>query len=368
MRIALLTLTRGTVSGGYKKYLDQLVPRLRTQPEVERVDLFVPPQMAGPGNTAWPENDDLHLFRELKRMVVALEPDVIFIPTATLLRVGRLPSVVMVHNMEPLEVPFNGNGLPDAMKNVLRATAARYACWRADRVIAVSHHVRNWLHQHWEVPAEKIGIINPGVDSPVPGELPMPEALAPVAGTRFLFTAGSIRPARGLEDAIEALVKVPADVRLVIAGTVDPGAEHYREKVGRLARELGVESRILWAGHLDRTGMSWCFRNAAFFVMTSRAEACPNIVLESMAEAAPTVSTDHQPMPELLGDAALYYRERDAVHLAERLNEALAAPAGAWTEMGQRARARTSAYNWDNTARETVAELQQAIDRCASST
>jgi glycosyltransferase involved in cell wall biosynthesis len=114
--------------------------------------------------------------------------------------------------------------------------------------------------------------------------------------------------------------------------------------------------------------MSWCFRNAAFFVMTSRAEACPNIVLESMAEAAPTISTDHQPMPELLGDAALYYRERDAMHLAERLNEALAAPDGAWTEMGQRARARTSAYNWDNTARETVAELQQAIDRCASST
>lgn len=368
MRIALLTLTRGTVSGGYKKYLDRLVPLLRTQPEVERVDLFVPPKMAGPGNTPWPQNDDMRGFRELKRMVAELRPDVIFIPTATLLRVGRLPSVIMVHNMEPLEVPFNGNRMPEAMKNVLRATAARYACWRADRVIAVSHHVRNWLHQHWNVPAEKIGIINPGVDAAVTTELPVPEALAPVEGTRFIFTAGSIRPARGLEDAIRALASIPQDVRLVIAGTVDRGAEQYREKVGQLARDLGVESRVLWAGHLDRAGMSWCFRNAAFFVMTSRAEACPNIVLEAMAEAAPTISTDHQPMPELLGDAAVYYHERDASHLAQRLNEALAAPAGSWTEMGQRALARTSAYNWANTARETVAELQQAIDRCASST
>jgi glycosyltransferase involved in cell wall biosynthesis len=196
----------------------------------------------------------------------------------------------------------------------------------------------------------------------------MPAALAPVAGTRFIFTAGSIRPARGLEDVIRALANVPADVKLVIAGTVDRGAEHYRDKVGRLASDLGVESRILWAGHLDRTGMSWCFRNAAFFVMTSHAEACPNIVLEAMAESAPTVSTDKQPMPELLGDAALYYRERDAMHLSERLNEALAAPAGSWKAMGERARARTSAYNWANTARETVGELQSAIDRCASFT
>lgn len=368
MRVALLTLTRGTVSGGYRKYLDRLVPLLREQPEIEHLDLFVPPKMAAPGMTPWPVNDDMRGFRQLKRMVLELKPDVIFIPTATLLRVGNLPVVTMVHNMEPLEVPFNGNRTREAVKNVLRATFARYACWKSDRVIAVSQHVRNWLHRNWDVPNEKIGVINPGVDPAVPEELPMPAALAPFAGSRFLFTAGSIRPARGLEDVIQALANVPADVKLVIAGTVDRGAEQYREKVGRLARELGVESRILWAGHLDRTGMSWCFRNAAFFVMTSRAEACPNIVLESMAEAAPAVSTDHQPMPELLGDAALYYRERDAAHLAERLNEALAAPAGSWTEMGLRARSRTSAYNWANTARETVGELQLAIDRCASST
>lgn len=368
MKVALLTLTRGTVSGGYRKYLERLVPLLREQPEVERVDLFVPPKMAAPGMTPWPANDNVRGFPQLKQMVLERQPDVIFIPTATLLRVGKLPAVTMVHNMEPLEVPFNGNRAPEAMKNMMRATLARYACWKSDRVIAVSQHVRNWLQRNWDVPAEKIGIINPGVDPAVTTELPMPAALAPVAGSRFLFTAGSIRPARGLDDVIQALAAVPADVKLVIAGTVDPGAEHYREKMGRLAQQAGVESRILWAGHLDRSAMSWCFRNAQFFVMTSHAEACPNIVLEAMAEAAPTVSTDKQPMPELLGDAALYYRERDAAHLAERLNEALAAPAGSWTEMGLRARSRTSAYNWANTARETVAELQLAIDRCASST
>lgn len=368
MRVALLTLTRGTVSGGYRKYLDRLVPILRTRPEVERVDVVVPPQMAGPDVLTWPANDNLRGFSVLRRLVAALRPDVIFVPTATLVRVGRVPVVTMVHNMEPLEVPFDGNRLREGTKNIVRAAAARYACWRSDRVIAVSEHVRAFLLDRWQIAPEKIGVVHPGVDPAIPAELSAPPALAAVAGGRFLFTAGSIRPARGLEDVIDALGSLPEDVRLVIAGTVDRGAEHYREAVGRLARERGVESRISWAGHLDRSGMSWCFRNASFFVMTSHAEACPNIVLEAMAEGTPSISTDKQPMPELLGDAALYYRARDAAHLAERLTMALAAPAGFWQDMGERGRMRSVAFNWEETARRTVFELQQAIERCASFT
>ena len=360
MKVALLTLTRGTVSGGYRKYLDRLVPLLRAQPEIEDVTLYVPPKMAAPDVTVW------NSVGELRRLVAAARPDAIFIPTATLLRVGRIPAVTMVHNMEPLEVPFDGNSLKDGMKNVVRSAASRYACLRSDRVIAVSKHVRDFLQDRWHISPEKIGVVHPGVDAPLTTEVQMPAALAPVAGGRFLFTAGSIRPARGLEDVIHALGSLPADVKLVIAGSVDRGAEHYREKIGRLMRERGVESRVLWAGHLDRAGMSWAFRNAAFFVMTSHVEACPNIVLEAMAEAAPTVSTDKQPMPELLGDAAVYYRARDAAHLAEQLDAALAKPAGSWKEMGERARARTGAFDWEATARGVIAELRQAIDSCAS--
>lgn len=360
MKVALLTLTRGTVSGGYRKYLDRLVPLLRTQPEIDDVTSFVPLQMAAPDVTVY------RSLRELRPLVAAARPDVIFVPTATLFRVGRIPVVTMVHNMEPLEVPFNGNSSKDAMKNIVRATASFYACLRSQRVIAVSKHVRDFLQNRWRISSKKIGVVHPGVDPAVATNAQMPAALAPVAGGRFLFTAGSIRPARGLEDAIHALASIPEDVKLVVAGSVDRGAEHYREGLDRLMAERGVTARVIWAGHLDRNGMSWCFRNAEFFVMTSHVEACPNIVLEAMAEAAPSISTDKQPMPELLGDAALYYRARDAAHLAEQLNAALAKPAGSFREMGERARGRSVAFNWEATARGTIAELQQAIDQCAS--
>ncbi len=53
--------------------------------------------------------------------------------------------------------------------------------------------------------------------------------------------------------------------------------------------------------------------------MTSRAEACPNTVLEAMAHGAVSISTDQQPMPEFYGESAAYYRATDAAQLASQI-------------------------------------------------
>lgn len=362
MKIAVVALTRGNASGGNRKHLGRLVPLLREQPEVERLDLFVPPQMAGESDRTWPPHDELRGFRELRRALVSLRPDVVFIPTARMLWVPGVPVVTMVRNMEPLEIPFGGNAVAEGLRNVVRAAAARKACRQSDRVIAVSDHVRDFLVERWQIPDDRIGVVYHGVDIAAEEDgVATPAALASVEGSRFLFTAGSIRPARGLEDLIAALPSVASDVRLVIAGSVDRGAEPYARRMRRLADEGGVTSRVVWAGQLDHAAMSWCFRRAALFVTTSRAEACPNTVLESMAHGAVAVSTDHPPMPEFFTDTALYYRERDPLDLSLRIAEALALSKDARARLRDRAIARARRFTWQATARATIAELQHAI-------
>lgn len=359
MKIALVTLTRGKVSGGFRKYLDHLVPLLRAQSGVE-VEVFVPAQMAGAGERSWPERDELRRFRVLKQRVAEIEPDVVFIPTARTLRVGLVPVVMMVRNMEPLEVPFGGNTILEGFKNIARATAARSACRDADRVIAVSRHVHRFLTERWRVPADRVGMVYHGVD-PASGDVEPPAAANAIAGRRFLFTAGSIRPARGLEDVIRAMSSVPEGVDLMIAGSVDRGAEHYEAAMRKLAGELGVSSRIVWAGQLDARAMAWCFRNAEAFVMTSRAEACPNVVLEALTQGSLSISTTHPPMPEFFEDAAVYYRERDSGSLAARIMEILAVPVDERHRRKEAARARAALYPWAATARATIEELRLAM-------
>jgi glycosyltransferase involved in cell wall biosynthesis len=274
----------------------------------------------------------------------------------------------MVRNMEPLTVPFGGNALPEAARNLARAYVARRACRRADRVLAVSQHVKDFLTGRWHVPAGKVGLVYHGAERLVPAsEAVRPAALDGLGPGGFVFTAGSIRPARGLEDLIRALAPTDATRQpapaLVIAGRADAGTRAYGERMRRLAERLRVASRIVWAGQLGPPEMAWCYDHCAAFVMTSRAEACPNTALEAMAHGCQIVSTRQPPMPEFFGEAALYYQPGDPAGLARQLARAVTTPPE--PERGRRDAARGLAdrFRWADTAERTIGELARAVAR-----
>jgi len=370
VRIAIVNVTAGNFSGGYLKYLQQLLPLLRADRRVERLDVFVPPHTrtklmldSVPLRT-WPEGDPLWGFRELRRQLRLSNPDVVFVPTARWVSCGRIPVVTMVRNMEPLEVPFAGNSLAAGLKNVARAFVARRACDRSTRVIAVSNHVRDFLVDRWRIDRTKIGVVSHGVERIAEcGPSTVPSALAARESAPFIFTAGSIRPARGLEDIIEAFAAV-REIRprlaLVIAGESDTDSRSYRHRLARRANELGVADRVVWAGSLSRPAMWWCFEACSAFVMTSRAEACPNTALEAMSRGCLCISVDHPPMPEFLGATALYYPAGDVARLTRRLSSVLTGDAESFSVLRAAAVRRAAEFDWGTTARRTISELQLA--------
>lgn len=363
MKLAVVNLTGGGFSGGYRKYLRRMVPLLSQHPRVERLDVFVPPQsmrnvadFAIPLRT-WPADDARSGFAQLKRDLHALRPDVVFIPTARHIDLGAIAVVAMVRNMEPLLVPFGGNPLTEALRNLARAAAARRAVRRARRVIAVSGFVRDFLVERWRIDPRRVGVVPHGVD---------PLAAQPNRDEKDsgpLFTAGSIRPARGLEDAIRALaiLKKRRTVKLVIAGAPDGPMLRYAARLRRLAASLGVDRDVDWAGQLAENAMTDAMRGCAAFVMTSRAEACPNLALEAMSAGCATVSVDHRPMPEFFGDAALYYRAGQVDQLAQQLLRVLEVPGPAMTALRDAAQSRAAQFTWSRTAEQTIAELERAI-------
>jgi glycosyltransferase involved in cell wall biosynthesis len=330
VKVAMVNLTSGGLSGGYRKYLDQIVSRMREHTSVERLDVFVPAGVTPNSRTeqayeTWPAQDGMRGFVSLRARLAELKPDVVFVPTARWVDFGGTPTVVMVRNMEPLERPFAGNTPLEALRNVFRARAAKQACLRADRVIAVSRHVREHICETWNLPHDKVGVVYHGIESAPPA----PSLVRPSRHTSdhfasTLFTAGSIRAARGLEDVVKALAILKREgsaLRLAIGGKPDPSSEHYLRSIEKLAASLGVQDDITWLGHLSATEMSWCFTKAFAFVMTSRCEACPNTALEAMAHGSLCISTDNPPMPEFFEDSALYYGAGDASALAARLRQ-----------------------------------------------
>jgi glycosyltransferase involved in cell wall biosynthesis len=129
----------------------------------------------------------------------------------------------------------------------------------------------------------------------------------------------------------------------------------------RMAERLGISDAILWAGQLDEGAMAWAYDRCAAFVVTSRAEACPNVALEAMSHGALIVSTSQEPMPEFFADSAAYYRPEDAADLAARVADIPAETSAVAALRRDGARARARGFVWSRTAEETVAQLRLAI-------
>jgi glycosyltransferase involved in cell wall biosynthesis len=150
------------------------------------------------------------------------------------------------------------------------------------------------------------------------------------------------------------------ELRIVIAGKADAATIRYDADMHRLASRLGVAGKIVWPGHLAQSEMAWAFERCAAFVVTSRAEACPNIALEALSHGAPVVSTSQEPMPEFFKDTATYYQPEDADMLAARVNELVAEPAPSASRRREAARARAAEFPWARPAEQTIAQLELA--------
>ena len=105
-----------------------------------------------------------------------------------------------------------------------------------------------------------------------------------VSGPKVALSVGGLTAYRGVEAALHALAR-PEGVqwRLVIVGAESD--RRYVERCRYLASSLGVQERVDWRGQLSQAALRSEMRRCAVILVTSRAESCPNTLLEAAAIA-----------------------------------------------------------------------------------
>lgn len=351
------------MSPGYRNYLIGLTTRLRALPSVGALEIFTSRRSLMAADPAVAANGTSTSTRSIRRAVRAFGADIVLSPAARAFRCSPIPTVAMVWNMEPLQAPRAGNTIREVIRNLAR----RAAIWRGARKARLIHVpsglVLRFLVERWHIPPEKIRLVPLAAEPPLGGSDAHPPAGVPV-GVPFIFTAaGSLRPARGVGDGIDALaVLARRGVRptLVIAGAATHGTTAFVTMLRDRARVAGVADQIVWAGHLDRSQMAWCFMNAEMFIATTRAEALSVLLLEALTYRCKTVATDVETAREVFGDSALYYRPGDGASLAEAI---IAMAASDESETARRREAsdrQAVAFDWDTVTTGMLSLLQEA--------
>jgi len=214
---------------------------------------------------------------------------------------------------------------------------------RAKRAIAVSDYARRALS--FGLARQKISVVPHGVD---PAYGPPPDG---AKRGKFLLAVGDIYVQKNYLMLIEALAiarRIHPDLTLKIAGA-NVGDEYPGQVMDAISRH-GLEDAIEMLGSVDRDRLAGLYQSCAMLVFPSTAETFGHPLVEAMACGAPIASSDRAAMPEILGDAGLYFDPLDPEDMAAAIgrlidDQKLAA------RLGQAAWERAKLYSWEKSAR-----------------
>lgn len=241
---------------------------------------------------------------------------------------------------------------------------------RCDYVIATTNQQVEILRKDYDVPAQQIAMIPPGIDESRYTPVTPAESKALRRKLKFrkhdVYTAGRAAANKGYDLLIRALPElrelVP-DARLQLA--VGANSRSDKRKIERwktLAAELGVADHVTWLGHISDDQMADHYRAAPVFALPSRYEPFGMTAVEAMACGTPCVVTVHGGLEEMFdfGSQALFADPKRPREYAVMLSMPLRYP-----QLYERlsivgARFARRMFGWRGIARRTLTVLERS--------
>ena len=241
----------------------------------------------------------------------------------------------------------------------------------SDRLIVMSQLSSQFLQEIFKVPGSKIDMVPHGVpDLPFLDPNFYKERFG-VEGKAVLVTFGLLSPNKGIENVIQALPQILAkhkNVVYIVAGATHPHVlrregDHYRAYLQALAKEVGVESNVIFHNRFATPQEMVEFIGAADIYVTPyrhEAQVVSGTLAYALGAGKAIISTPYWHAIELLNDgrgALVPFQDPDAI--ARKTVELLDTPA-------IRHRMRKRAYNyarvmvWKSVAQGYMASFAQA--------
>jgi len=157
----------------------------------------------------------------------------------------------------------------------------------------------------------------------------------------YLLYVGNLYPHKNIKRLISAfrqlIEKDNLDYRLVIVG----------------GDKKNSTERIIFTGLINDEELDDIYKNASLFVFPSLSEGFGFPPLEAMKRGVPVVSSHATCLPEILGNAAVYFNPQDVSDMAEKIKKVLL-DKNLKSELIKKGLEGVKKYDWQKTAEETL--------------
>lgn len=214
----------------------------------------------------------------------------------------------------------------------LKNLAYRLVIWtaikKAAKVITVSNYVKKEIVYFFKIRPEKIAVIyegRPTKNSEQKTQNPKSNFKRRDITGHYLLYVGSAYPHKNLNNLIDAFnILVSRDkfsLQLVFVGEQD----YFYRQLGNYLAEyfIYLENRIIFTDFVSDSELEDIYRGALVYVFPSLCEGFGLPPLEAMTYGVPVVSSNATCLPEILGQAAIYFEPKDPQDMAEKIKRVI---------------------------------------------
>jgi len=270
--------------------------------------------------------------------------------------------VVTIHDLILRHFSTHRASTLNMVRYWFKNTAYKIVFWlairRAKKIITVSEYVKEDIIKSFNVAPQKVAVTYEGAP-----ELNLQKGgfkrILNEFGIRapYLLYVGNAYPHKNLERLIKAfkilINDFKKDLQLVLVGEEDYFYERLQGEARDFVSNGEVFERLVFTDFVSDDELWILYQNAALYVFPSLCEGFGLPPLEAMAHGLPVVCSNATCLPEILGQATVYFDALNPQDMAEKINQVL----------GDKSLSRTlvkegfeqiKKYSWQKMAQETL--------------
>ncbi|MFC1826088.1 glycosyltransferase family 4 protein [Thermodesulfobacteriota bacterium] len=301
----------------------------------------------------------------LPELIKQTRCNVIFSPGGILPWRSSVPAITMSRNMLPFEPKEASRYRSISMKLKLKVLNffQSISFKRADGLIFMTQYAQESVCTQLEKPPEKIAIIPHGISKNFflpPKRQNSIQHYSPSRPFRLLYvsTVNVYKHQWHVVYAVAALREKGFPVTIEFVGSFYPQALRRFKNAMQQVDPNGAF--INYKGFVPYNALPEIYHNADAFVFASSCENMPNILLEAMASGLPIACSSRGVMPELLGNAGIFFDPESPGQMTDVLT-VLLKDRGLRAQYAQVAYERAREYSWERCARETFSFLAEVV-------
>lgn len=213
----------------------------------------------------------------------------------------------------------------------------------ASKTFTISEFSKAEIIKYIGIPKERIEIVYCAVDSQFNGNY-----VKKNIQDKYLLFVGNVKPHKNLLNALIAFNSIKdkyPDYKFYIVGKKDGFITGQFDELSLYIENLA--ERVYFTGYVDDQDLKNYYANASLFIFPSKYEGFGLPPLEAMTFNIPIVCSNAASLPEVCGDAVLYFDPNDFEDIADKIMQVIDHK---WEPDLNKYQAQLSKFSWESVA------------------